>query len=502
MLSGAPLEGTPATTVTTPAPPKKKPKPDHFSVAKTVVQPAALTGVKATKPPKQPKLDELIDGAKERLFLHIPLNDAEVGTHLIAAAARGVEVRVVATPSKFDQFFQLAMWRLGDAGVDVMVRKQSALEPQAGVVDGGAFIGKLDPITGQPAPTRVTDSAEVQRRAGVFAAEMEAPKASRVFTRTGLLGPETVALHPMPDSGTAPILNAINSATKTIDLEIYQLSDRAVVDALKKAAKRPGMVVRVMVEPETVSKGNAAQLERELKAAGVQFQPTPPDFDKGRKVDHAKLCLIDGRELLFGTGNLQRIGLGGHEVAAANNRDFWVEDTRAANVKEAKALFEADWNRTPTKASDFTHLVVTPDNANTRLLGLVDAAAHPGGRLRVYNQELNDAAMIEHLIKAKQAGADVKVLLGVQPGAAKKPKNEPAAVQLRAAGVQVEYLTRSYLHAKGIVSDNTAFLGSQNFSAGGLKDNREFGATFDQPDFVQQLAAVFDEDFANPGMQP
>ena len=111
---------------------------------------------------------------------------------------------------------------------------------------------------------------------------------------------------------------------------------------------------------------NFDRASQELSAAGVEVQPTPPAFDSGHKVDHAKLLVLDGQQLLFGPGNLVRSGLGGNADDTYDNRDFWVEDARAPSVREAEALFEADWARKPTDASTFQNLVVTPDNAEAR----------------------------------------------------------------------------------------------------------------------------------------
>src|SRR5205814_972390 len=100
-----------------------------------------------------------------------------------------------------------------------------------------------------------------------------------------------------------------------------------------KAAAARGVTVRVMLEPKTVGAANYTAVSKELAAANISVQPTPPVFDSSGNVDHAKFCLLDGAELLFGTGNLVRSGLGGDTVVTYDNRDFWVEDTRIESVK-------------------------------------------------------------------------------------------------------------------------------------------------------------------------
>src|SRR5262249_30061740 len=127
-----------------------------------------------------------------------------------------------------------------------------------------------------------------------------------------------------------------------------------------------------------------------------------------------------------------------------------------------------------------------------RLQGLINGATT---RLLVYNQELTDPAMVQLLISAKQRGVNVQVLLaGPSKGS---DKNQPAMQQLEAAGVSVKQMTKKlYLHAKAMVVDNQAFVGSQNFSNDALTKNRELGEVVDDPTAVSQLAKLFQSDWA------
>lgn len=306
----------------------------------------------------------------------------------------------------------------------------------------------------------------------------------------------SVKLFPMPDSGPQPIVDAINKAQKTVDLSVYMMTDPKVIDALKQAAGR-GVQVRVMLEPHPIgSNGTGAYdaLAAQLQAAGIQVEPTPPKFDGNYNVDHAKFMVIDQKETLFGTGNLVKSGLG--DSTSFANRDFWVDDTRGETAKEAEELFNDDWLRQDTSGIDFKNLVVTPENANARILSFIDGAK---SKLLVYNQELHDPTIVQHLIAAKQRGVDVQVLVAAPHG---QDGNKPALDQLAAAGIPAHELTKYYLHAKAMVADNQAFIGSQNFSSGGLQNNRELGEIVDDPAIVQQLTQTFLNDAATTTTPP
>lgn len=302
----------------------------------------------------------------------------------------------------------------------------------------------------------------------------------------------SVQLFPMPQSGATPIVQALQGARRSVDLSVYVCTQPEVEAALTAAARR-GVTVRVMLEPKAVGMADAyANAQKALSAPGLTLKPTPPQFDAAQDVDHAKFMIIDGQKLLFGTGNLTGSGLGGD--GKQTHRDFWVEDTRPQSVSEAESLFNADWNREPSNATQpFAHLVVSPNNARDSLTKLI-TGAHT--RLYVYNQEFLDPSIISLLIAAKKRKVDVRVLAAyAMPGEA--DKNQPALQQFTAAGIPAKELARYYVHAKVIIADDQAFVGSQNFSKAALQSNRELGGIFDAPEFVQQLVQTFQGDFAS-----
>jgi cardiolipin synthase A/B len=291
-------------------------------------------------------------------------------------------------------------------------------------------------------------------------------------------------------AGAKPILDAIKGAKKSVDLSIYLMTDPSVLSALESAAKR-GVSVRVMIEPHPVGNGTSdfAALKKQLEAAGAKVEPTPPQFDSSNNVDHAKFMVVDGASTLIGTGNLVRSSL---EGGATGDRDFWLQDSRPESATEAEQLFNADWNRTKTDPSSFQNLVVTPDNAPQRMLGLIDGAQKT---LLVYNQELADPDVINHLIAAKKRGVDVQVLAAA-PKNGGPDKNGPIIQQLKAAGIPAKEMTKNYLHAKAMVADGQAFIGSQNFSVDGLTKNRELGEIVSDAGVVGQLAQAFQSDWS------
>jgi phosphatidylserine/phosphatidylglycerophosphate/cardiolipin synthase-like enzyme len=432
-----------------------------------------------------------IKAAKKRVYVNLSANASNALISAVVAAAQtpGMDVKAILdTSAGFDKTWLLQQ-QLESSNVDTDVH---ASQPTPGslVVADSTYLslvgGKVK-----------SDTSSADAQAAAFKANML--QSAPPDPKAQLIGKGQLALLPMPQSTRKRIVELINAAKKTIDLSIYQLQDREVIEALKKAAAN-GVKVRAMLEPHTVGSSNYVPVAAELKAAGIDVTTTPPNFDSSHNVDHAKFMIIDGAELVFGTGNLVRSGLGGVTEAAYNNRDFWVEDGRPDSINEAQQLFDADWQRKSTSSIPFKNLIVTPDNADARELALIAGATN---RLYYFNQELVDPATIQALIAQKVAhpNLDLRVLVGYQPGfGGKPPKNDAAIAQLTDKKIPAKYLRAFYLHGKGIIADNKLFLGSQNGSNGGLVINREVGEEFDDPLLAwlaDQVAAIFKGDFEN-----
>jgi cardiolipin synthase A/B len=404
---------------------------------------------------------------------------------VVAAAARGVPTRAIVVDGAFDATWTLQQ-HLESSGVDTDVRAVSPAPTVLAIADGTALV-----VSGSKV-TRETGGDAV----GGFSKKFDDVLGNGGPARPGaLVAAGTVKVLPMPDSGDGRLAELFATAQRSIDLSIYALQERRMVGALVAAAAR-GVAVRVMLEPRTVGASNFGAMSAELTAGGVKVMATPPAFDIHHNVDHAKFCIVDDAELLYGTGNMVKSSIGGVSLAPYQLRDFWIEDGRPASVAAARALFEADVAHEDTSALDMSALVLSPDNADAKITSLVDGAKH---RLFVYNQSLSDPDLVARLVKAKARGVDVHVLLGYQPGfGGAPPAGDATLAQLRAGGVTAAYLRAHYLHAKAIVADDQAYLGSQNFTNGGLRTNRELGEIFDDADLVETVAATFQKDESAP----
>jgi phosphatidylserine/phosphatidylglycerophosphate/cardiolipin synthase-like enzyme len=89
---------------------------------------------------------------------------------------------------------------------------------------------------------------------------------------------------------------------------------------------------------------------------------------------------------------------------------------------------------------------------------------------------------------AKARGVNVRVLI-------EDPADDSVPV-FKAAGIPVKQPPSSmYLHAKLLIADQVAFVGSENFSFTSLTKNREVGALVFEPEAFAPIKTQFDSDW-------
>jgi len=130
----------------------------------------------------------------------------------------------------------------------------------------------------------------------------------------------------------AAALAGIAAAQHSIDIEMFVLSDRPVLEALVSAARRR-VKLRVLLDP-TQPQNAAAMAQLQSVGALVRFY-----LQAGEELLHAKLGVFDAGEVLFGSCNWSRSGFTrNHEL------DLLVRDRTLARAFLSR--LEQDWART------------------------------------------------------------------------------------------------------------------------------------------------------------
>jgi cardiolipin synthase A/B len=282
-----------------------------------------------------PVILSLIAGARTSVEVEMyEFGRDDIAAALVEAHRRGVPVTVIVDPSV--EVTRSTEDILRGAGVDVLdypVRKQMIDHVKLLVVDHRvAVVGGIN--WGATSDRNHDVDAAIT---GPAAANLD-----RVFA-TDLIscGRMTDVPPPSPDdrilvAATLPapsirplVMRLIDEATRTLDLELFVLTDTGVVHAIERARAR-GVGVRVLLDPgQRPSDGAAAA----LTTAGVSVRHYR---SSGEKL-HAKVGIADGRTVVFGSANWTTSGF-------QHNHEIDVEILDVPTVAaQLTAMMESDW---------------------------------------------------------------------------------------------------------------------------------------------------------------
>jgi cardiolipin synthase A/B len=269
-----------------------------------------------------------------------------------------------------------------------------------------------------------------------------------------------------PEDGVSPVVRAIDTARKTIDIVIFRF-DRALIEKALKEAVTRGVAVRALIAH--TNKGGEKtlrKLEQRLLEAGATVSRTADDLARY----HGKLMIVDGRYLHVYGFNYTRLDM-------EKSRSFGIVTRDRRIVQEAMKLFEADAVR-QSYTPAHRRLVVSPENSRALLTAFIKGAKK---ELLIYDTQVTDNAIQRVLRERADAGVEVRII-----GKLEKPL----------AGVKVRKLDDLRLHVRAIVRDgDAAFVGSQSLRKLELEGRREVGIIVGNAAVVRKIQATFEEDW-------
>jgi len=227
------------------------------------------------------------------------LSNTDVISALIARHKAGVDVKVVLDSSSQTgngpEYTQLK-----NAGVSVAWSSSqfTYTHEKCVIIDGKtAWIMTMNLTQSSPDSNREflavdTTPADVTEAEAIFAGDFAGKPPASV----------SGALVVAPLNAVSSIVNLINSAKTTIDIEAEEMSDYHTADALKAALGR-GVKVRVVMSDETPTSSGQAAID-EIKGAGGKLVTVSTPYI------HAKTLVADGKTAYvgsenFSTGSLQ-----------------------------------------------------------------------------------------------------------------------------------------------------------------------------------------------------
>ena len=272
-----------------------------------------------------------------------------------------------------------------------------------------------------------------------------------------------------PEAGVVPIIQAIKTAKKSIDVFIFRF-DRDDVEKALEAAVTRGVVVRAIIaHTNRGGEANLRKLEQRLLAHGVLVSRSADDLLRY----HAKYMIADA--------TLHLLGFNFTKLDMDKSRSFAVSTRDSKSVQAAVKLFEADLTRQPYAPSK-SNLVVSPENSREMLTAFIKGAKKD---LAIYDAKIYDPAMVKLLRERAEKGVKVRVLGGI--------KGKDSGIESRKLGTM-------RLHVRAIVRDSSkAFVGSQSLRKDELENRREVGLIVSNPAMARGMLKVFDSDWDESG---
>jgi phosphatidylserine/phosphatidylglycerophosphate/cardiolipin synthase-like enzyme len=288
----------------------------------------------------------------------------------------------------------------------------------------------------------------------------------------------------LPDDTAKPILNAINSAQKSIWVKMFVFSDPALLQAVA-AAKKRGVDVRIMLNPSRRSgKAENQQSRKFLKSHHIEVIDSNPCFG----LTHEKSMVVDAKTAFVKSLNWETKNL-------TETRDYAIVTTHKHEVREIMECFEADWKRKKFESGEDAHLIWCTGNGRDRIAEFIDDARHS---IFLQNERYQDAVIIERLVRAKERGVKIHVMAR-PPHKLDKDKLTEGVGGLRImddVGIKVHKLKHLKLHAKMLLLDESrVIVGSINLAPGSFDSRRELAIDVHDPEVVKRMTKIVHHDW-------
>jgi phosphatidylserine/phosphatidylglycerophosphate/cardiolipin synthase-like enzyme len=251
----------------------------------------------------------------------------------------------------------------------------------------------------------------------------------------------------------SPIIDLIDQAKSTLDMEIYEMDDPKVIASIRNAIKR-GVVIHIVKEPNPVggtckvfetqnmstssklpgtitreihenrnssaaSCKNQQQLVYEVNNAAGQYVPfAKPDLCGGNGtkncLEHGKIAIVDSKLALISTGNFNTTNLCDLDYSLTTcNRDYSYVTDETSITKTLKNIVEKDilgqnYDVTSIVGPQVSDQLTVGPNSLNPILSFIQTAKK---RIQIENQYLIDPTMNAVLIAMAKKGIRVQVVI-------------------------------------------------------------------------------------------
>ncbi|ASS75057.1 hypothetical protein CIG75_08745 [Tumebacillus algifaecis] len=216
------------------------------------------------------------------------------------------------------------------------------------VSEGTYFVREKDEMSGQFPDTDSKADWEHLRVYQAGQSRFNAP----TYSYAGTIQP-----YSSPDNSFATLAALMNSATTSIDLNLYEFQSVQLLDVIKNALAR-GVQVRVFLEGGPVGGllNDSKYVSQQIVNAGGQVRYIISDSTIGAykryRFDHAKYAIIDSKSIFTQSENWKSTGVPYNQNYGNRGWGIIVNDTQTAQF--FSGVFNTDWNTASKDSFAFT----------------------------------------------------------------------------------------------------------------------------------------------------
>ena len=274
------------------------------------------------------------------------------------------------------------------------------------------------------------------------------------------------------------LITIINNAKKQVSVEVYILTEKRIIQALKDAKIR-GVAVHVILEKNVFGATSInAKAFKALTDAGVGVTYAN---NKLYNFTHTKLLLADDIYVIA-TGNFSY-------ASFTTNREWYVIGRDPKDFATLAIIFQKDFEKMPaTEVSN--NLVISPIDSRAKIESTLTSAR---SEILLYAETFGDPSIIDILAQKESKKIRVTICMADPK---KIRANAESIAMLRSRGIDVRTSKKPTIHAKSFIVDDTyAYVGSENYTTNSLDNNREVGILLRANSaFVKQFRLAFYSD--------
>lgn len=276
------------------------------------------------------------------------------------------------------------------------------------------------------------------------------------------------------------IIDKIDSAQKTVYIEVYIFTENRTKQALLRAKKR-GVDVKVIMEKNPYMAYNINNKTQDfLEKHNINYQWSD---SQDYALNHAKFYLIDDLAIIS-TGNLSY-------STFTRNRDLFIFSEDKSLLHSLYTIFEKDYTWEKYQVYH-PQLILSPFSTRKKFETLFQSAT---GSIAMYFQYFKDEELINLLSQKAQQWIEIQAIISKTA----YKSNQTEIETLVQNGINIQVLKKYNMHSKAILIDNTfLYIGSINFSDYSIDKNREVWIITKKPQIIQEFLSLYHKEKTIP----